>query len=212
MSLGPQDQTPERSFVIEDTRPNDPLQIVGFRVNGVILSPVPGFSVVGRTVNPGVSFQATDQAWLKGSSIVVRNVANDSRTVIGIWLSLFFPESYNGNTYVGAQISVGHVHPAGLYTRDGREIQDTTDPQIALLPGQTMEIPLGPRFEHLMDLFEKNGGAPSKMKVCKIRLSAAYFDDGTKWGPGWFGRPDPTNPGKYIQIMPSEFYGYRKRN
>ncbi len=208
----PQDQVQERSFVVESTNSNDPVQIVGFRIGGSILSPTPGFKVEGRLSDPGVSFQATNEDWLEKASVIIRDVPNSKRTVMGIWISLFFPESYNGQVYVGTQLSVGHMSPPGMYDRNGRKIADTLDSPIAVAPGQTIEIPLGPKFEYLTGLFQIAGKRLSDMKECKVRIVAVYFTDGMKWGPGWFGRPDPDNPGRYIQIMPSEFYGYVPRN
>jgi len=34
-----------------------------------------------------------------------------------------------------------------------------------------------------------------------IRMTTVYFTDGTKWSPGYFGKPDPQHPGQYITIL-----------
>ena len=141
-----QDQSSERSFVMEDTRPNDPLQIVGFSINGTTLRPIPGFSTEGRMVNPGVSFQATEEAWLKTSFVVVRNVSK--KTVSGIWITLLFPEFHDDKGIIADHVQIGNVAASEEHTISGRRIHETDNPSFTLLPGQTAEIHLGMNYDN----------------------------------------------------------------
>jgi hypothetical protein len=195
----------ERSIAVDGTRPNDPLQIVGFKVDGKTVSPVANFMVEGRITRPGASFQATDEAWLRTSSVVVKNVSK--RTVMGIWMTLFFPEINDGNATVTDHIQIGNVAFSEMYTISGGRLHDTDNPPFLLSPGQTAEIPIGTNYVNTKALREKT--SPTTIPtICLIRFSAVYFVDGMKWAPGVFARPDTDHPGQFIHIQPSEFYDY----
>jgi hypothetical protein len=183
-----------RSFTVEGTYPNDPLRILGFKVNGTI-------------VKSGASFSATDEAWLKTSSIVIKNVSQ--KTVMGLWVFGFFPEGDDGHSGIGSQLSMGHAHPEELYHHKGGKLSDTSDPLLTLLPGQTMEFPLAPLSDYLQNILEIHKPFIAQgLTACRIRFVTAYFTDGMRWSPNWFKKLDPDNPGQYVEIKSSEFYGY----
>jgi hypothetical protein len=59
-----QDQPQLREFKMDGVHPNDPVQIVGFRVGDQI-------------VKPGSEFQGDDEIWLKNSTIIVKNISKN---------------------------------------------------------------------------------------------------------------------------------------
>ena len=83
-----------RKFVFEEQRSIDPIQLVGFRVSGEMIG--------SRTV-----FQASNEAWLRDSDMVVRNVSKREAVQVVV-----FPhpslETGESKPMVGDQIISGH--------------------------------------------------------------------------------------------------------
>jgi hypothetical protein len=187
-----QDSMMLRRFVFEDQLSNDPIQLVGFRVGG-------------EMVGSGTVFQASNEAWLRDSFMIVKNVSK--REAVHIVVFLFFPETGGSKPMVGDQIAVGVPPPEGQYTHEGKKLNYPEHSDVSLLPGQTLEVPLGPHFAGYSALIRKTKPLED-LTVCHVRFVNVYFANGMKWSPNYFGRPDPDHVGQYIRILPSEFYEY----
>jgi hypothetical protein len=158
-------------------------------------------------VDAGTPFAATDEDWLQDSVMVVKNVSK--REVVEITLTLYFPEAGDAtHQMVADQVAVGTPPPQGIYTRAGKKLDYPAESSLSLGPGQTLEIPLGQHFAGNRKLLEQRK-ALREFSTCRVRFAVVYFANGMKWGPGYFGRPDPDHLGQYIQMLPSEFYGYQ---
>ena len=83
-----QDSMMIRKFVFEEQRSIDPIQLVGFRVSG-------------EMIGSGTVFQASNEAWLRDSDMVVRNVSK--REAVQVVVFLFFPETGESKPMVGDQ-------------------------------------------------------------------------------------------------------------
>ena len=200
-AVAAQTESLERAFLIDQTSPEDPLKIVGFAVNGKTLNPVPDFRTENGVVFPGASFIATDEAWLKTSSVQIQNV--NKKTVDGIWITLNFPESGVAN-----YIQIGSAE-----RRLGRSPQGNPGDEssvVSLNQRQKLDVPLGANYEATRSLRAHLG--LNATTVGKVRIEMVFFSDGTAWSQRAFLRPDPDRPGKFIRICPSEFYAYSPRN
>ncbi len=179
-----------RKFIQVSVDPSDPVKIEGFRVDG-------------NVVTSGQTFQATDEAWLRDASVIVSD--RSAKEVVGVWLTLYFPEIGDGKSTVVDHIQIGNVASSETHTLSGRPLHDNDNPPFSLLPGHLTAIRVGPNYENTKALRDRT--RPSLIPtVCQVMLSLVYFRDGTKWSPGVFSRPDPENPGKYVVIPASEFY------
>ncbi len=154
-------------------------------------------------------FQASNEDWLQNSVMVVKNVSK--KEIVAIWVSIFFPESNESGPMVADQISLGNPPPEGMYSAKGEKIDHPVRAILSLLPGKTLDIPLGQNYEGYSNLLKQRKTIES-LTVCHVRMVNVYFSDGMKWSPGYFGRPDPDHIGKYIRILPSQFYEYHPQN
>lgn len=185
---------PLRTFVVDGVHSNDPVQIVGFRVNG-------------RVVKPGTQFQASEEDWLKDSTVIVKNVS--PREVTGIWVNLFFPEIDNGAATAADQVQVGNRAASETKTRTGTPVHDNDYPAFSLKPGQSYELSLGTNYE-ASEAHRQHLKPGVTAKRCMVRFAAAYFRNGMKWAPGYFAKPDLDRPGEFIRISPIEFWRSEK--
>ena len=185
---------PVRSFVQDEVRNSDPIQILGFRVKG-------------RVVKPGTEFQADEEAWLKDSTVIVKNVS--SLEIMGIWINLFFPDIDDGKAMAGDRIQIGNRASSETHTLKGRPLHDNDYPPFSLRPGQTFEMPLGTNYDaaEAHRQYMKPGVTPAR---CLVRFATVYFRNGMKWNPDYFARPDPAHPGKFIEMTPLEFWATKQ--
>jgi hypothetical protein len=185
-----QNMVPLRVFTLDGVHNNDPIQVIGFRV-------------AGQVIKPGVPIQASEEEWLKSSNLVVKNVSD--KEIIGIWINLFFPEVVDAKGMTGDQVQIGNRASSEKFTRQGSPLHDNDYPLFSLKPGQSYEIALGHNYEDTFSLRSRVNPIVIPRK-CIVRFAAVYFRNGMKWSPGYFGRPDPSRPGEFITITPSEFW------
>jgi hypothetical protein len=200
-AVAAQSESEDRSFLIDQSNSGDPIKIVGFNVNDSTFTPVPDFKTENGVIFPGVSVQASDEAWLKNSSIEIQNV--NRKKVDGVWITITFAES-----------SVVNYIQLGSAKRRLRTSADTNPSPdksaFTLNQGQTLKVPLGADYEATKSVRDKQN--PNGTRVAKVRIEMVFFLDGTAWTQGSFLRPDPNKPGKFIRVCPSEFYAYKVGN
>ena len=187
--IAAQSESTERSFLIDDSGPNDPVRVMGFTVDGSTLVPVPNFKTENGVVFSGVAIQANDLQWLKTSLIQIQNTI--SKTVDGVWITLYFPES-NVATYV----QVGSAERRLRQTKGENPGPDKSP--FSLAQGQKLDIPLGANYDATRSLRDRQ--SPNASTICRVRIEMVFFADGTAWTQGSFLRPDPDKPGKFIRM------------
>lgn len=194
-NVAAQSEFEDRLFLIDQSSQDDPIKIAAFRVNGSTLTPVPDFKTENGVSFPGVSVQASDEAWLKNSSIEIQNV--NRKTIDGIWIAITFPES-----------SVVNYIELGSAERRLRTSPDThASPDRSAFTQnqwQTLKVPLAADYEATKSVRDRQN--PNGTGVSKVRIEMVFFSNGTAWTPRSFLRPDPNKPGKFIRICPTEFY------
>jgi hypothetical protein len=200
-TVAAKNESENRTLLIDQSRLDDPMKIVGFTVNGTTLTPVPDFRTEDGVGVPGVSVQASDEAWLKNSFVQIQNV--NRKAVDGVWITLDFPEASVGNF-----IQLGSSERRLFPSTEANAGPDKS--ALTLNQGQTLEVPLGANYEATKSVRDKQ--SPNGTSGAKVRIEMVFFSDGTAWTQGSFLRPDPNKPGKFIRICPSEFYAYSPRN
>ncbi|HEY1657029.1 MAG TPA: hypothetical protein VGG14_01675 [Candidatus Sulfotelmatobacter sp.] len=186
----------------------DPVKIVRVLFDGVEVKPA---LQAYPTDKPGVPFQGADD-WFNHLAIILKNTS--SKTVVYADVRIFFLDTGNGtpqHPLVGDGNQVGERPKHARYsTIRGAWQNDPRRNPIHIEPGQEFSVPaIDPnRFEEVKQSIESVQPLFNVMLV-RIDVPTVYFEDGTKWGGGYF-RPDYSAPGKYIHISQREFEDYRQ--
>jgi hypothetical protein len=188
-TVAAQSESTEKSYLIAQTGTDNPMKILGFTVNGTILDLIPDFRTEDHVVFPGASIRASDETWLKTSSVQIQNVTG--KTVDGIWITLEFPE-----IGVADYIQIGSAKRRLWPPTDG--IPSDEKSVFALNQGQKLDISLGANYEGTKSLRDRQ--SPNETTVCEIRIEMVFFSDGTAWSQGAFLHPDPDRPGHFIRM------------
>ena len=186
--------TPQPSTIsLDGTRKSDPVSTVDFLIRG---------KEGWQRVAPAKPFVPKDPLWIPHTTLEIQNVSG--KTIVGIWASLFFPEADNGISQVATQVHVGARPPQAQYNKDGEHLLPNADVPLALKTEDTWQIPLGTEYKNIKSLLDERRQLPYTQM--KVEFNTVYFSDGTKWSPGYYGKPDPNRLGKYIEITPNDFY------
>jgi hypothetical protein len=186
----------------------DPVKIVKVLVDGVEVKT--GLQAY-PTDKPGVPFQAGDD-WLNHLTVVLKNVS--SKKVVNADIRVFFLDLGNGtpqHPLVGDGNQIGERPKHARYsTIQGGWQNDPARNPILIGPGQEFSLPaIDPeRFDEVKQIIETRQPL-SSMTSIRLDVATVYFEDGTKWGGGYF-RPDYSAPGKYVHISQKEFDAYRQ--
>jgi hypothetical protein len=81
-----------------------------------------------------------------------------------------------------------------------------SDTTLSLAPGQELTVDLLPYFDSIKEAIEGNKTPKplSAITTCFVRLGFVYLENGDRWHPGLFERPDPNVLGKYIPLTMDE--------
>ena len=152
----------------------------------------------GKTITPGVPFEAADN-WLQQVSVVVKNISSSDIIQVSVFGHL--PQSGAGTVTsptVPAENTVGRRPEAAMYSPfTGKPRQQDTSLPIRIEPGKELTIPLMDK-DHFDDF---NSQITAKQPLgnvtsCDISVATVYFADGTKWSHS-YSQPDPITPGRY---------------
>jgi hypothetical protein len=150
---------------------------------------------------PNVPFQADDQ-WLNSLSVVLRNTTRRTK-IVEVALRLSFADPYVAQvappTY---DIHIGQMPEHALYNRSGSRFSQQSTEILDLSPGQELTIPLSRFMPKIQAALQ--AGVATDVRNCVVRVGIIYFEDGTRWYPDTFERPDPAVPGKYIPMTRDE--------
>ncbi len=139
------------------------------------------------------------------------------KVIVGVWFTISFPESGEGNEIVRNSMHFG-THPPGVRNpRNGDELEhgpEGVSLQSGLgknrrsgtraAPGETMQLPLGRDIDVWKPLLAEKHPIETYTKE-QMQIDAVFFNDETVWAPGFFGRYDPRHPGHDQQITAAEF-------
>jgi hypothetical protein len=161
------------------------------------------------TDKPGVPFQAADD-WFNHLTVVLKN--DSEKRVVYADIRVFFLDLGNGTQQhpmivEGNQIGERPKH-ARYSTIQGAWQNDPARDPILIELGHEFSLPaIDPeRFDEVKQAIE--GRQPlSSNTALRLDVSTVYFEDGTKWGGGYFP-PDFSGPGKYLHISQKEFDAY----
>lgn len=185
----------------------DPVKIVRITLDGAEIQP--GHQAY-PTDRPGVPFQASDD-WFNHLTVVLKNVSGKKVVYSGIRLFFIDTEDkapQHSLIVEGNQIGERPKH-ARYSTIQGAWQNDPARDPILIEPGHEFSLPaIDPeRFDEVKQAIERRQTL-SSITAIRLDVATVYFEDGTKWGGGYF-RPDFSAPGKYLHISQKEFEAYR---
>jgi hypothetical protein len=159
--------------VIEAPRPPDaPVQIDELKVSG-------------KSIKVADKFEA-DESWLSHLSLKLKN--KSSKTVVGIQMDLFFPETKATGNMMAFPLKFGQEPLAGSGSPPRLTSGDTTE--IALSQNE---------YAKLKNFIERRHSIGSINKVT-VQVNTIYFEDGTIWSYGSWVRRDSANPLRLIPV------------
>jgi hypothetical protein len=186
----------------------DPVKIVRVTLDGVEIKP--GLQAYPAD-KPGVPFEAADD-WLNHLTVVLKNTS--AKRVVYADIRVFFLGTEDKTPLHSQLVDANQVGERPKHARystiRGAWQNDPARDAILIESGHEFSLPaIDPeRFDEVKQAIETRQPLSS---VTAIRLDVAtvYFEDGTKWGGGYF-RPDFSAPGRYIHISQKEFDAYRQ--
>jgi hypothetical protein len=182
-------ETNLRTLHLFRSHPHDPVAIVKLMRGAV-------------EIQPDIPFEAGDD-WLKEISVVVRNISTSKITYISVAAHL--PETGDGtkeSPRVGGGNAVGKKPEHAMYSAlTGERRQEAAADPIDLEPGKDLAMPLIAERDYttVKSLIEATH-ALSTIRTCDVWVTTIFFDDGTKWAPTNYWRPQEAKPGAYISI------------
>ncbi|HXT87044.1 MAG TPA: hypothetical protein VN745_08480 [Verrucomicrobiae bacterium] len=195
-----------RRVRLNSKRPDDPARIVLVKEGDVDVTP----GVRPYKSWEGKPFQADDD-WVKNLTVTIKNLSN--KEIVAASLNVYFPETGTGrgdSPVYGDVISLGR-RPA-MYARAGGTNSEKLQPEgtsapLQILPGQQLTVSLAQYYPEIQQSVEQSRPM-SNLTVCSIVLEGVFFSDGMMWAQGHeFKKPDPTSPGRYVDITADQFWG-----
>ncbi len=142
----------------------------------------------GKTVRKmGEKFE-DDEDWLKKLSFQIQNTS--SKSIIYLSLNLNFPETKSSGSMMSYPLNFGQRPNARFKTNNA---------PLLLKPGDTLQISVDESYDELIRFVEERH-ARTNLHEVQIEIGFIIFEDNTAWSAGMFYKPDPENPGRYINI------------
>lgn len=202
IELGP------RTVQLESEPPSNPLKIAKILIDGVEITPGHQSWPIDK---PGVPFQAADD-WFNHIGVVLKNISPKNIVYVSIQMIFLEPGGETDTTAIAESNAAGQRprHARYSVTR-GLWQNDPPREPILIKPGQEFILPsIDPdRFEEAKEIVESRWPL-SQLNAVRLAVTTAYFEDGIKWGGGYF-RPDYSGPGKYVLITREEFEAYHDK-
>jgi hypothetical protein len=184
---------PQRKLVLlQDWQNIDPVKITNVRVGGT-------------EIQPGKEFRS-NRDWFRDLRFELRN--RSTKDVICSSLHVIFPEteSERGRPPVAYQKILGQLPDHALTAKSGFRHPPETQTPFLLSAGQSVIVSFADGIDSIQSFLVQQTTKPlSAINECKLLLGPVYFKDGTRFGPGGYGRPDPANPGRYMAVDFREF-------
>ncbi|HEY0077360.1 MAG TPA: hypothetical protein VGB73_01855 [Pyrinomonadaceae bacterium] len=133
----------------------------------------------------------TDDDWLKGLTIRVRN--DSGKVVTHVSVELRFRRPQNQATERDLVVPLSY----GSDPFDSRALSPSSPPAF-VLPGQTIDVSVSDtKYESIRSMLNDLNYPPS-IKAVRARIRAIGFEDGTAWASGTIFERDPNNPGEWL--------------
>jgi len=184
---------------IEPDIPIEAVRVVKITVGGQAVTP--GF-FNPRKGPSGAPFQAGDD-WLKEMKFTVKN--GSLKTLVQLTWSVYFPEAAATGYPVAQQVQLGRIPENVFLAIGGRQGDNQGGRQpLDFRPGQEMVMSLAPYADDLRRRIEQHQ-AFSSVHICYINVGSGFFPDGMHWLLSKYEVLDPSHPGSFKDIDPSEF-------
>ena len=131
----------------------------------------------------GKVFTDTDDDWLEGLTINVKNTSNKTIVFIDFSLTLFD----NNEGLIPSRPPVGFPFSYGSDSGKARPVQ----------PGESVDVTLSMEELDILKAFLLNYDYPISFRNADVRLDRVVFADGQVWYKGQFFYRDPKNPNRF---------------
>ncbi len=196
-----QDRPLDKSKYVE-IEPNIPIEavrVIKITVGGQIVTP--GFFNPHKEPS-GAPFQAGDD-WLKEMKFTIKN--GSLKSLVQLTWSVSFPETAGTGYPVGQQVQLGRV-PQNVFLAIGGRNGDNQGGRQPLdfRPGQEIVMSLAPFAADLRRRIDQHQPF-STIHTCYINVASGFFPDGMHWMLAKYEVLDPSHPGSFKEVDPSEF-------
>jgi len=153
-------------------------------------------------IKTDVPFEAGDD-WLKEITVVNKNLS--SSKIVYVSVGAHLPETGTGTQQsprVGAGNALGRKPEHAMYSAlTGQRRQESSAEAIVLEPGDELAMPLVSErdYDSIRSLIQDKQPL-SGVRNCDAWVTTVYFEDGSKWAPANYWRPEEGTPGKYVSI------------
>lgn len=157
-----------------------------------------------QQIEPRVPFQAGDN-WLKDMSILLRN--RTDKTIDYLEIRSRFPEGGNGRTepLTAYHIQLGQIPAVDRFNGKGEPMRvDPSLKPLGLAPGGSLAVHFADYFDSIRAIVEQKMPF-EQVTRCIIHRGLTYFSDGLKWYNGFYERPNPDQPGKFL-FLPDDYF------
>jgi hypothetical protein len=161
------------------------------------------------------TFNAGDD-WLKDLSIVIKNISQ--KKIVFVAVSCILYETGDWQAELAKHITVpvmgnasdvvGRRPDQALYSASlGRRLKpDTNTPSLELAAGQESTIAIeNPDDYHALKSTVEEKLPMSNIAACNGGISQVFFEDGTQWSHHRYSRADLNEPGRWIEMSPTEW-------
>lgn len=171
-----QDSDNPKDKIVELSSPSDaPVSVIGLKVSG-------------KSREAGTKFD-DDENWLSRLSLRISNKTN--KTIVGIQMDLFFPETRATGNMMAFPFWFGSdpmVNPQAVSERKQLDIADAVD------------VPFTESSYSALKRFVERRHAMRDIHQVRLQINTIYFEDGSIWSYGAWVERDPSNPRRLIPI------------